>query len=237
MVTAHTGDTVIISANPIPGNEEAVHRTINRLYQRGARVFSGARHKVHASGHAAREELRMMLSLVKPQYFIPVHGEYRHLAIHAELGTSVGIPSENVCAIDNGTIVEVDEDGLRITSEKVGTEYVYVEGFNLDESGGETLRDRRDMANDGVVVISMVLDRESGQPLTEPELITRGMPGEGDMGRLIDDARNHLRRKLSEDGGNLAGGELESFVRHDLARFLAKRSHRHPLILPLITRL
>ena len=118
LVTAHEGDTVIISANPIPGNEEAVHRTINKLYQRGTRVFSGARHHPHASGHAAREELKMMMSIVKPKFFIPVHGEYRHLAIHGELARAVGIPNENVLAIDNGTIVEIDGSGMRKTGER-----------------------------------------------------------------------------------------------------------------------
>ena len=121
MVSLREADTVVISANPIPGNEESVHRTINNLYRRGARVFNSSRHGVHASGHASREELKLLLTLTRPRYFIPVHGEYRHLALHAALARSVGIPAERVLAIDNGTVIALDEHGARPTGERVRT--------------------------------------------------------------------------------------------------------------------
>jgi len=233
IVDVHEGDTVIISANPIPGNEEAVHRTINRLYKRGARVFSGARHHVHASGHASRDELALMLATIRPKYFVPVHGEYRHLAIHADLAKAVGIASENVVPVDNGTILEIDEHGIHKAKKRASAEYVYVDGLTMGESGEEVLRDRRDMAHDGVVVISMALDRKSGRLLGEPELIARGMSEDAETNRLLSDARNRIRRRFS----NEAGSGVEALIHNEVAGYIAKRSQRRPLILPVVIKI
>jgi ribonuclease J len=233
IVDIHEGDTVIISANPIPGNEEAVHRTINQLYKRGARVFSGARHHVHASGHASRDELALMLATVRPQYFVPVHGEYRHLAIHADLAKTVGIPAERVLPVDSGSILEIDAGGIRKLKAKASAEYVYVDGLTMGDSGEEVLRDRRDMAHDGVVVISMALDRRSGHLLGPPKLMARGMSEDTETTRLLNDLQNRIRTRFAE----AAGEGVEAQVHADVARYISKRSNRRPLILPVVVRI
>jgi ribonuclease J len=178
-----------------------------------------------------------MLSLVKPRYFVPVHGEYRHLAIHAELGAAAGVPAENIQAIDSGTILEIDDQGLRVSRERASVEYVYVDGFNVDETGEAMLRDRHDMAHDGVVVVAVAVDRLSGRQLTELELITRGVAGDADTSRILDDAAEYIRQKVASQNGEARWNEIESMIADELSRFIAKRAHRHPLILPLVTRI
>src|ERR1017187_3368207 len=234
MVQLHEGDTVIITANPIPGNEEAVHRTINNLYRRGARVFNSSKHHVHASGHASREELKLMLTLTRPRYFIPVHGEYRHLALHAALARSVGIPAERVLAIDNGTVIAIDEHGVRVTGQRVRTGYVYVDGLSIEEAGDVVFRDRQQLAQDGVILVVVTVERSSGVVVAGPDLVSRGLVAD-DAEVLFEEAREHvlsLVSRLPPDAGYTA---WQGAIHEGLSRFLYKKTKRRPLILPLVT--
>ena len=235
MVQVREGDTVILSANPIPGNEEAVHRTINQLYRRGARVFSGSRHHVHASGHASREELKLMLTLVRPRYFMPVHGEYRHLAIHSELARAVGIEPSRIITVDDGSIVEIGETGAVRRDERAPAGYVYVDGLQVEEGGEVTLRDRRHMSQDGVVIVVLTVERSSGAVVAGPELVSRGFIDDSATEHLFDQARDEVLAavaKLQPDSGWLV---WQAAIREQLSRFLYQRTKRHPMVLPVVT--
>ena len=234
MVTLKERDTVVISANPIPGNEESVHRTINNLYRHGARVFNASRHRVHASGHASREELKILLTLTRPRYFIPVHGEYRHLALHADLARSVGIPAERVLAIDNGTVVAVDEHGVRRTGERVRSGYVYVDGLSIEEAGDVVFRDRQQLAQDGVILVVLTVERSSGAVVAGPDLVSRGFV-DADNDALFGEAREHVLGLVSRLTPDAGWGAWQGAIHEGLSRFLYKTTRRRPLILPLVT--
>ncbi|MBV9099965.1 MAG: ribonuclease J [Candidatus Dormibacteraeota bacterium] len=234
MVKLHAGDTVIISANPIPGNEEAVHRTINNLYRHGARVFNSSRHRVHASGHASREELKLLLTLTRPKYFIPVHGEYRHLAVHAQLARSVGIPAENVLAVDNGVVVEVDASGVRRTDTRAPAGYVYVDGLSIEEADDVVFRDRRQLAQDGVVIVILTVERSTGAVVGGPELVSRGFL-EDDTAHLFDEAGEHVLEVQSGFAPDADWTVRQAAIHEALSRFLYRRTKRRPLILPVVT--
>jgi len=235
MVRLHHGDTVILSANPIPGNEELVHRTINNLYRQGARVFHSTRHRVHASGHASREELKILLGLVRPRYFVPVHGEYRHLAIHAELARAVGIPAERVLPVDNGSIVEVDEAGIRRLDEQAPAGYVYVDGLSIEEAGGVVLRDRQHLAQDGVVIVVLTVERSTGTVVAGPDLISRGFIDDAEQDSLFDEARAHTLALVSRLAPDAEWTVWQAAIHEGLGRFLYARTHRRPMILPVVT--
>ena len=229
------GDTVILSANPIPGNEELVHRTVNNLYRHGARVFHSSRHRVHASGHASREELKLLMTLTRPRYFVPVHGEYRHLAIHAELARSVGIPAENVVPIDNGTIISVDADGIHRTGTRAPAGYVYVDGLSIEEAGDVVLRDRRLLAQDGVVIVVLTVERSTGAVVAGPDLVSRGFIEETGIDTLFDEAREQVLKVVSKLEPDSEWTVWQAAIHDQLGRFFYQRTHRRPMILPLVT--
>ncbi|MEA2669939.1 MAG: ribonuclease [Chloroflexota bacterium] len=235
IVQLQSGDTVIISANPIPGNEELVHRTINNLYRQGSRVFHSSRHRVHASGHASREELKLLMTLVRPRYFVPVHGEYRHLAIHSELARAVGIPTERVLPIDNGTVIEVDAAGIRRTTIRAPAGYVYVDGLEIEEAGDVVLRDRRHLAQDGVLIVVLTVERSTGMVVGGPDLVSRGFIDESSTESLFDEARAHILQLVSKLRPDSEWSVWQSAIHEGLARFLYRRTHRRPMILPVIT--
>ena len=235
MVQLHEGDTVIISANPIPGNEEAVHRTINNLYRRGARVFNSSRHRVHASGHASREELKLMLTLTRPRFFVPVHGEYRHLAIHAHLAESVGVPRDHILAADNGTVIELDGDVIRRRPDRVAAGYVYVDGLSIDEAGDVVLRDRRHLAQDGVVIVALTVERSSGGVVAGPDLISRGFIEDSASDTLFDEARAHTLGLVGKLRPDADWTVWQAAIHEGLSKFLYSRTRRRPMILPVIT--
>jgi ribonuclease J len=229
------GDTVILSANPIPGNEELVHRTVNNLYRHGARVFHSSRHKVHASGHASREELKLLMTLTRPKYFIPVHGEYRHLAIHSELARSVGIPPENVLPIDNGTIVDVSADGIARTGTRAPAGYVYVDGLSIDEAGDVVLRDRRLLASDGVVIVVLTVERSTGAVIAGPDVVSRGFIEDIGDDTLFEEAREHILKAVSKLEPDAEWTVWQSAIHDHLGRFFYQRTRRRPMILPVVT--
>ncbi len=233
-VKIKAGDTVILSATPIPGNEELVSRTINNLYRRGARVFYSARNRVHASGHASREELRLMLNLVRPQYFVPIHGEYRHLVHHGELAESVGIDSGRVMIVDDGHPVELGPGEIR-RGPPVPAGYVFVDGLGVGDVGSVVLRDRRALAEDGIFIVVVTVDKERGRLVSAPEVISRGFVHQQSSEALMADAREQVVKtvtKLAERNPEWA--VLKTTIRDTLSRYLYERIHRRPMIIPVI---
>jgi ribonuclease J len=235
MVQLHDGDTVIISANPIPGNEEAVHRTINNLYRRGARVFNSSKHHVHASGHASREELKLMLSLTRPKFFVPVHGEYRHLAVHADLAAAVGIARDHILPVDNGTVIEIDGEVIRRRPQRVPAGYVYVDGLSIDEAGDVVLRDRRLLAQDGVVIVALTVERSTGTVIAGPDLISRGFIEDSATDNLFEEARAHTLGLVDKLNPDTEWSVWQAAIHEGLSRFLYSRTRRRPMILPVVT--
>ena len=229
------GDTVILSANPIPGNEELVHRTINRLYKQDVRVFNGSRHRVHASGHASREELKLLLALTRPRYFVPIHGEYRHLAIHAELARSVGLPPERVVAVDNGAILSLDSEGISVRDQRAPAGFVYVDGLSIEEAGDVVLRDRVHLAQDGVIVVVVAVERSTGAVVAGPDLISRGFVEDTAHEQLFDEAREEVLKAVGKLAPDAEWTVWQQAIHDRLAQMLFQRTRRRPMILPVIT--
>jgi ribonuclease J len=190
---------------------------------------------VHASGHASREELKLLMTLTRPRYFVPVHGEYRHLAIHAELARAVGIPPENVVPIDNGTLVEVDAEGIRRTGRRAPAGYVYVDGLSIDEAGDVVLRDRRLLAQDGVVIVVLTVERSTGVVVAGPDLVSRGFIEEAGGDNLFDEAREQVLKVVSKLEPDSEWTVWQSAIHDQLGRFFYQRTRRRPMILPVVT--
>ena len=229
------GDTVVISARPVPGNERSVSRTINRLFAAGADVVYGAAAHVHVSGHAAAEELKMLLNLVQPRYFIPVHGEYRHLHFHAKLAISTGVPSENVFIMENGEVLEVDADGARM-GERVQAGMVYVDGLAIGDFRDVVLRDRHHLSTDGIVIAVVTVRTQDAALATEPEVLFRGFVHSGDMEELAQEARARVVAALHADEVQHVTDSsiLKAHVHDTLQRFLYKETRRRPMVMPVI---
>ena len=172
-VALNEGDTVVISAKPIPGNEVSVMTTVNRLLRSGATVIYGGDSGVHVSGHAAQEDMRMMLNLLRPQYFVPVHGEYRHQHIHAGLARQAGIGDERIFILENGDVLQIDADDAAVT-DKVQSGMVFVDGFEMGDAEGVVLRDRKQLAGDGILIAVVTVDAQSGRQVAPAELVARG---------------------------------------------------------------
>ncbi|MCU0486211.1 MAG: ribonuclease J [Anaerolineales bacterium] len=218
------GDTVVLSSHPIPGNEESVHRTINRLFRRGANVIYDAIAPVHVSGHASQEEMKLLLNLVKPKYFVPIHGELRHLHIHASLAREVGIPAERIAVVENGNVVEFDGRGMRV-SERVPGGYVFVDGTGVGDIGPSVVREREALARDGIVLVNLSLDRHSGQLSEEPEIITRGFIVASDANELLAGMSKLAREAVKRGNGN-----LKEDLQHTLSSFIYNETKRRPMI-------
>jgi ribonuclease J len=218
------GDTVVLSSHPIPGNEESVHRTINRLFRRGANVIYDAIAPVHVSGHASQEEMKLLLNLVKPKYFVPIHGELRHLHIHASLAREVGIPAERIAVVENGNVVEFDGRGMHV-SERVPGGYVFVDGTGVGDIGPSVVREREALARDGIVLVNLSLDRHSGQLSEEPEIITRGFIVASDANELLAGMSKLAREAVKRGNGN-----LKEDLQHTLSSFIYNEMKRRPMI-------
>jgi len=235
-ITIEPGDTVIISASPIPGNEEAVARTIDNLFKEGAMVHYEPLVHCHVSGHGSREELKLMLALVKPRNFIPIHGEYRMLVQHGLLAEAAGVPVNGIFVLENGQVVEL-EDGRARLAGSVPAGAVLVDGIaTVDGVDGVVLRDRRMLASDGVVMVALTVDRATGQPVSGPDLIGRGFLHDPDD-PIMTAARDHLAVELSQPPGDEHSAELgylKTKIRDTLARFFFERTKRRPMILPIV---
>jgi ribonuclease J len=223
------GDTVILSATPIPGNEELVHRTLDNLFRLGATVYYHRRLPVHVSGHASQEEQKMMISLTQPRYFIPAGGEYRHLVLHAQLGKELGIPEENIFVVENGQVIEFDDDGARL-GERVGGGHVLIDGLGIGDVGEVVLRDRRLLSRDGFVVVVVALDESTGELIEGPDIISRGFVYMRDAEDLIDEAKNLVIEALSNGHRDTAN----SLIHDTLAEFVYRRTRRRPMIFPVV---
>ncbi len=238
VVEVMKGDTVIISARPVPGNETSVNRTIDRLFAAGARVIYEPSAGVHVSGHAAVEELKVMLNLVRPKYFMPVHGEHRHLYFHAELARETGIPDENIFVMENGDILELDSTSAAVTG-KVQAGMILVDGFAMGDFRDLVLRDRQHLASDGLVMVVVVRSAQEGKIMGEPEIVFRGFAHADDPEELTQGARSVVVELLeSEEMRQVSDlGFVKTRVHDVLQKFLRKEADRRPLVLPVIVEL
>ena len=225
------GDTIILSSHPIPGNEESVNRTINRLFRRGANVIYEAVAPVHVSGHASQEEMKLLLHLVKPEYFIPIHGELRHLKQHAVMAKEVGVPEERITVIENGQVVEFIDGEMQI-GERIPGGYVFVDGAGVGEIGPSVVRERETLARDGFVLVNLTLDSDSSRLVEEPEIITRGFVYAREAEELLE-----ATRQLVVDTVNSASnGKLHSDLKQTLKSFFYSQTKRRPMIFVTMSR-
>ena len=229
------GDTVIISATPIPGNEKLVSKVINQLFQKGAEVIYKSLAEIHVSGHACQEELKLMQCLVKPKFFIPVHGEYRHLKQHGELATSLGMPEGNVIIPENGGVIEVTRNSIRKNG-LVPSGQVFVDGLGVGDVGNIVLRDRKHLSQDGILTVVVTLSRESNAVIAGPDIISRGFVYVRESEGLMDEAKEIVRNALNQcEQNNIKDwSSLKSKMRDDLRSYLYEKTKRKPMILPII---
>jgi len=228
------GDTVVLSSSLIPGNEPAIHRVVDALYRTGSDVYHVPADAVHASGHAAQEELRLMLSLVRPRWFIPVHGERRHLQHHARLAVEVGIPEERVLICEDGDVVEVGETVAKVGQVEAGM--TLVDGLGIGDVGGQVLRDRRKLAGDGVVVVVITVDAQTGAVVSGPDIVNRGFVHDETSGDILDEGRARVLAALEETAGAHVTdpSAVQQSVRRVLGRYFYEVTQRKPVILPVI---
>jgi ribonuclease J len=228
------GDTVVLSSSLIPGNEPAIHRVVDGLYRTGADVFHVPAYQVHASGHAAAEELRLMLSLVRPRWFIPIHGERRHLAHHAKIATEVGIASDHVLICEDGDVVEVGEKVAVVDRAPAGM--TFVDGLGIGDVGQVVLRDRRKLSSDGVVVVVVAVDAHHGQLVSGPDIVNRGFVFEETSGDILEEARERVMLSLQDSAQAevVDRGVLEQNVRRVLGKYFYEVTQRKPVIVPVI---
>ncbi|HHY76930.1 MAG TPA: ribonuclease J [Clostridiales bacterium] len=229
------GDTVIISATPVPGNEKLVSRVINQLFKRGAEVIYEALADVHVSGHAYQEELKLMQALVKPEYFIPVHGEYRHLIQHAQLAEKMGIPKEKIFIVDNGTVIEFTNGKGRISG-TVMAGSVLVDGLGVGDVGNIVLRDRKHLSQDGLIVVVVTLSKESGFVVAGPDIISRGFVYVRESEDLMEEAKTVIKEALleCEEKRITEWGTIKTYIKDNLKEFIYQKTKRNPMILPII---
>jgi len=228
-------DVVVISAHAIPGNESNVSRVIDSLYRAGAEVVHDRAAPVHVSGHASQEELKFMLSLLSPEWFVPVHGEYRHLVHHAQLAHEVGLPDDNVIVCEDGDAVTITEAGAEVERRAVPAGYMYVDGIVGDVSRG-VLRDRRMLSEEGVVVVIVTVDSTTGEIVTGPEIVTRGWVYAPEAEDLLEDAKQVVRESIA-NAAREGATDFETIRRHcrkSLARFIDERTRRRPAVIPVV---
>ena len=230
-VRLREGDTVILSATAIPGNEELVHRTLNNLFRLGVDVIYQSLMPVHVSGHASQEEQIQMLELIRPKYFVPIQGEYRMLVLHAQLAESTGIPPENIFVIENGQVIEFDEDGAFLV-ETIPSGQILVDGLGIGDVGKVVLRDRHLLSKDGFVVVVMALDERTGQLVDGPDIISRGFVYIRDSEDLIEEAKERVIDLL--ENSKMHRDTAATVIRDNLSQFLYRRTRRNPMIFPVV---
>jgi len=234
-VTIVPGDTVIISANPIPGNEKMVVKTIDNLMKLGAHVIYGRNEGIHVSGHASREELKMMHNLVRPKFFIPVHGEYHHLVKHAELARELGMPKDHIFIGENGMVFEFTKDKGRVAG-KVQAGMVMVDGLGVGDVGNIVLRDRRQLSQDGILIVVVGMSKQTNRVISGPDIVSRGFVYVRESEALMDEAKARVEQALDrcEDEGVKEWAAIKANVRDALGRYLFEKTRRRPMILPII---
>lgn len=229
------GDTVIISASPIPGNEKLVSRVINLLFKKGADVIYEALADVHVSGHAFQEELKLMHTLVKPRNFIPVHGEFRHLKQHGELAMKLGLPEKNIHIPENGEVIEVTRDSIRKNG-TVTSGQIFVDGLGVGDVGNIVLRDRKHLSQDGILTVVVTIEKESSTVIAGPDIISRGFVYVRESERLMDEAREIVKKVLRncEEKKITDWATMKTNIKDELRNFLYEKTKRRPMILPII---
>jgi ribonuclease J len=235
-VELHEGDTVVISAKAIPGNERSVTATIDRLLKSGVTVIAGEGSGIHVSGHAAREDLRMMLNLVHPQYFIPVHGEYRMQYYHAELARQAGIAEEDIFILENGDVLELTADNGEIV-DKVPTGMVFVDGTEIGDSEGLVLRDRQQLAADGILIAVVTVDAQTGDSVAAPELVARGFLHDDErLKDVLDECSAALDELMAELGAEHVTGRhlIREDITQRLSELVYRRTRSRPLVMPVV---
>ena len=221
LISIRPGDTVILSATPVPGNEKMVHRTINSLFRQGADVHYQGISNVHVSGHAAQEELKLMLSLVRPKFFVPVHGEYRQLILHAKLAASLGIPEQNIVVAEDGDVIELTPNAIKLVGHTASGN-VFVDGLSVGDVGQIVLRDRRALSQDGILIAVLTIDKETGQPIAGPDIVTRGFVYVRDSEELLADARDSVLAAFHSLSGGHHSSDwsfVKDKIRHTLSEF------------------
>ncbi|NCD07967.1 MAG: ribonuclease J [Negativicutes bacterium] len=229
------GDTVIISATPIPGNEKGVSRTIDHLFRLGAEVIYEKSSGIHVSGHASQEEIKLMHNLVRPKFFMPVHGEYRMLVKHAKLAQSLGMPKENIVIGENGSVIELTPESICING-KVTAGKVLVDGLGVGDVGNIVLRDRRQLSQDGILIVVVTIDKQDCSIVAGPDIVSRGFVYVREADDLMDNAREKVMTALNrcQANGVSEWSALKSAVRDSLSRYLYEKTRRRPMILPVI---
>ncbi|HEY8863803.1 MAG TPA: ribonuclease J [Candidatus Dormibacteraeota bacterium] len=233
-VNALRGDWVVISARPIPGNERMVHQTVNNLYRHGARVFYSEVGNVHVTGHAQRDELREMLDATRPRNFIPVHGEYRQLLLHSEIAREAGVAEDCIVVVEDGETVELDADNIK-RGEKVDTGLIYVDGLGVGDVEQVVLRDRRHLAEDGILVVTLTLDRDAGTVRAGPDLISRGVIEPELSTKLMADARAAVVQSIGRLAETHADLNLLREAIHDaVSKTVWRQTRRRPMVIPVV---
>lgn len=235
-VNIHSGDTIVISATPIPGNEAVVNRTVDNLFKQGARVLYDKVAQVHVHGHGSQEELKLLLTLVKPKFFMPIHGEYRHLSLHAKLAESVGIPKDNTFVLEDGDILSLTAESARKDG-KVSSGNVYVDGLSVGDIGGVVLRNRRMLSKDGIVVAIIAVNRQTGKLVGRPDIVTRGFVDTREFKEMIDESRDLLAKVLDHSSPRSTEWSfINAKVRDTLDKFYYERTRLRPMILPFMVK-
>jgi ribonuclease J len=234
-VQLHSGDTVVFSATPVPGNERAVNETIDRIYEIGATVITAKDAPIHASGHGWQEELKLMLNLTKPKFVLPVHGDHKRLRLHSELAEAVGIQSDRIFQGRNGVPLEVDRNGAAF-GEDIHAGVIYVDGVNIGEPDDAALRDRREISADGIFIVVSTISSDDGKVVADPEVIFRGVAFLEEAGGLVDDLKDLVEDKLedSAENGNREPQLIEEDLHDAVGKFVWQRLRRRPMVLPVV---
>ena len=229
------GDTIIISATPIPGNEKLVSRTIDNLLKQGADVIYGRDEGIHVSGHASREELKLMHNLVRPKFFIPVHGEYHHIVKHAKLAESLGMPKENIFISENGQVLEFTRDKGQVAG-KVTAGKVLIDGLGVGDVGNIVLRDRRQLSQDGILIVVVTMNRDSHTIAAGPDIVSRGFVYVRESEALMDEAKSRVSSAIERclDNNVTEWSVIKNDIREAIGRYLFEETRRRPMILPII---
>ncbi|MEK6278626.1 MAG: ribonuclease J, partial [Actinomycetota bacterium] len=234
-VELHSGDTVVFSATPIPGNEQAVNETIDRIFRIGASVVTAADAPIHASGHGWQEELKLMLNLTKPRYVLPIHGDYKRLRLHADLAKAVGVEPRSVFQGENGAVLEIDASGARFGDE-VEAGMIFVDGVDIGEPDDVALRDRRAISADGIFIVVATISSDDGATVAPPEVIFRGVPFLEEADGLVEELREVVESSLD----HAAKAKVEELhliqedLHDDVAEFVYEKLRRRPMVLPVV---
>ncbi|MGE5597464.1 MAG: ribonuclease J [Hyphomicrobiales bacterium] len=229
-ITITEGDTVVLSASPIPGNEQAVYRNVDNLFRLGAEVLYNRVANIHVRGHASREELKILQSVLQPEYFVPIHGEYRHLVVHARLAEAVGVPKGNAFVMTDGDVLEIDEQEARL-GERVPATYVYVDGLGIGDVDQHLLRDRAHLSTDGVVVVFVSVDKQNGRLERAPEILSRGFVDVEEHEELLERSKRVVEGALGGGEHYAEFGDINARIRDALSKFLYDETRRRPMVL------